>query len=303
MTTTGYETYLDPAWAQTMLKEREGDKGRYRISSSESNLNWASLPEEGSVTVRIIPKGYGEKRIGLLIFKHYNIPEINSVPCFSSYNMDCPVCNVVLQYQNMIDIKNWVKIGRTYFNVLFRDSKEFDSKIPYILRCSDYNFFWMLEKLMDPQFGNIVDINNGHDILFKRKTRKGPLDRTIVLKSSPLLEDPEEGAKILEACTDLTTIWRAPDEKYQKLVTDTAITLERTIKERLQALKGGVLTSPSSAVENVITTSNAMPGRLFMKPAHAPECFGMSYKESAEKCIICTWGFSCGKIFAGANAT
>lgn len=303
-------SYLDVEWARGIVKKNnsEGKEGG-------NSYRWASFPDDGKMEFRILPVGYGPKKIGFLLHKHYNLPEMDAMTCFETYGLDCNVCDVLKEKSNLIDVSPWTRVARSYFNVLIKNSSKYDPNLPYILGGPEYNLRWLLEMIMDNK-KNICDSHIGHNLIFKRKKHKGPFERTVVLDPSPLADSEEKIKKIIEACSDLTKIWRSPDEKFINEMKEGAVVIEKWITNRISKMseESSKVEESSDPPESESAGSQKEDAEKSVKKIEgSPDCFGKSFvenaadtdsestKKQAEDCVFCSFDFQCKTAMDGTG--
>jgi len=294
---------IDLEAAKAMLENR------IKPSNTE-DIRWASFPNEGSFKFRILPPIKSESVPGKVIYSHWGLSDDEGnlnrrVTCLKTYKMDCPICEMLEKYQERLDISDWSASGRSYFNALIYNEKDYDSSLPYVLGSSDYTFYWLLEKIIDPEIGDITDPANGHNITFKRKVFKGAFERTISLKPTPIADSEDEIKEILDKCYDLSKIWKNPDDEFIKFVTDTANKTETAIKDRILVLGNKSDSPPNDNSEkteekekqtesnSTSESSNIKNTKVENAPKGAPECFGIDWDSDLQKCQVCPHEFLC----------
>jgi len=301
---------IDLKEARDLLNNRpsssKGDGGGYR---------WFNLPDEGSTKFRVAPPWEGSKVPGKIVSKHWGIPEIGSIYCFNTWGIECNFCKLLNMFSNKLDISPWAPSHNSYLNVVPRDG-DYDKTLPYIMRSSDYTLYWLLEKVLDPEVGDITDPQNGHDITYKRKSKNGPFDRTITLAPSPIHSDPDIAKSILESIYDLDKIFHKPDDNLIKQMQETVQVMEQVINDRILELGNtsgntGEL-KPSKEVKEENKAAESTETKVDAstdgkeetktedksngstdKPAGAPDCFGKEHDEESKKCCICPYEFYC----------
>ena len=277
---------IDLTQAKQMLEKRDE---RRKEEGKEGDLKWYSLPEDGTVKTRILPPVGEMKLPGILIYKHYNIPNSENITCFKTWDLECPICKMLEDYDGRLDISDWKNVGRSFMNVLVLTDKKYDPTIPHILGGSDYNFYWLLENVLNPEVGDITDPKTGSTVEFKRKTHKGAFERIVARLQTPIADSTEKIDAILKMCSDLSKIWRTPDDEYYKMAIQSATNLKQLIESRLLSLgdNGNV---------GQDTTGKKTETKAADKPKGAPDCFGTKeHDPNAKKCMICPQEFFCAE--------
>lgn len=295
----GIEEILDVEWAKKMLEERNAIKS----SGGNSEISWARLPDDGMMKFRILPTGYGEKKIGFLKYTHYNMPEGSEGSCLHTWKLECPTCEVVKKYANLMNMDAWSRAGKAYFNVLIYENNEYNSGNPYLMGTPEYTFYWLLDILVSPDYGNILDPVKGHNIKFTRKTKGGAFTREVLIQPTAIATS-EEGIKtIIDKAYDCVKIWRSPDDKFVENIKKGAAALDIILKSKINSISS---LNSSNTVNTVTSISTTTPIELAAttpplviaqssKPDKSPDCFGISFDGTTEKCIMCSYDYLCMK--------
>lgn len=295
-----------------------------RPSGSGSGGNdFYSLPSQGSRKIRVLPPWEGASAPGKLVTKHFNISdELGVVDCLKTWDLDCPVCDVLEAFSSLIDVEDLEGVQRAYLNVLVLDDDEVDPDSPKIMGGSDFNLYWLIEKILDPEVGDITDPDEGHSITFARKRNKGPFERTISLKPTPIASTDEKKKEILDNIKNLDKIFPEPDSDKIKKVKDAAKQLKAILKSRYEDLKKSSSKSASEVAGQVEkesikkeadTETKKEPEKVkepekrseekakpeVDKPQGAPECFGKEYNEDSKECLLCPHEITCEEVSKG----
>jgi hypothetical protein len=176
-------------------------------------------PKEGKQTIRILPP-VGEMTFFFQSVGRHFFPGKRYVVCpsFTTDNQrECPVCEVVKAlYQGGKPEKSLAEqMGKRrsfWMNVVVR-GRDGDEG-PFIYTPGSMVFDPLIQLINDPDYGDITDIDEGHDITIERsgsglKTEYGVIPRP---KKTPLSDDPDEIESWLEKAKDLSWV-EAPDDK------------------------------------------------------------------------------------------
>jgi len=227
---------IDFKAAQKLLDQKKKEKIN---SGGLGDTRWMRLPEVGDLKVRFLPPIEGEPVPGYVVHKHYNLPNHEglkgNITCFRTWGMQCPICDVLEEYQDRVDLHDYFGTS-SYFNVLVLDHKDCDPKLPYLLQASEYSYEWLLQQLVNIDVGDITDVEDGADVTFRRKKKKGAFDRIISRKSRAISDDPAEIDEILDAMYDMKKIWKEGDDNYYNIAVDLANQLRDIIEDRLLKL-------------------------------------------------------------------
>jgi uncharacterized membrane protein YgcG len=227
--------------AQQLLAQKKKERSDRGGGSGGSEVRWAGLPDTGEMKVRFLPP-YGDERVpGMVVHKHYNLPEHEglkrggNITCFRTWELECPICKVLDEYKDQLGedaLKDFTG-SAAYFNVLILENNEYNPKTPYLLKTSEYNYMWLLEQFCNMDIGDITDVEDGAHVIFKRKAKKGAFERSISRRSSAIGDSPEDIDVILDDMYDMKKIWREPDDNYYNIADDLAADLRDILEDRL----------------------------------------------------------------------
>lgn len=277
---------------------KEQLKNKTLNENTKDNFKWYSLPKgTEEVKLRFLPPWEGGKAPGVVTRTHWNLPlEENRSVCLKTFNLDCPICDILSKYEGKIEIKEWVAKGRSYFNVLVLSDKANSSAVnlytPQILGTSEHTLYWLYERILDPEVGDITDLEKGHSVTIRRKTAGGAFERQISLKPTPVADSLEKIAEIKKNIYNLSDIWKSPDDntvnKIKEIASQLMLTMDRKISE----------INKVRVPENLVETPTILNRSV---PTGAPECFGdvNSYHESSGTCIACPYDFQCKEKVEG----
>jgi len=290
---------IDLEAARAMLENRPKSS-----SGGDGDLRWVSFPKEGEMKIRFLPPAKESSLPGRIINTHWNLLDddrsYKKCLCFKTFKEECPICNMLELYNDRINTDDWQASARSYINVLVLENSEYDSTLPYILGSSDYNLYWLLENIIDPDIGDITDPINGHNVTFTRKTPNGAFDRKISLKTTPIADSEERISNILNNIFDLSKIWKAPDDEYLIYAKKLAKNTEKVIKERLLKLtqenQESDIDEQENKKEDDKKESNNNSTINSKAPKGAPDCFGIDWKEDLKKCQVCPHEFLCQNV-------
>lgn len=318
---------IDIEAARAMLASRP--KSASNNNSSQS-LRFVKVPPLGELKIRFLPPMEGQKLPGRRIWKHYNMPDVKAVTCLQTFGKTCPICKVVEDMRHKMDasIEDFESKGSTYFNVLIldgvdSDGKQCNPKIPYLLNCGEYNYWWLLDQISNVDVGDITDPMTGASVIFRRKKKNGPLDRIIARTSSPIASTEEGVQEILSQMFDMNKIWKEPDDEYLQKILMTAKALKIQFQETIERLSGTPVTEavnapklddsePEEAEAEVQAEPEEKPKATpkpepkkeeakaapksdkvngFAKPANAKSCFGQH--KDCDTCLECEDELEC----------
>lgn len=328
---------IDYEKAKQMLEKHKKDREASGGGGSNEDRRWFKLPEEGSVKIRFLPPTEDQTLPGMIVYKHYNIPtgvekfKKGSPTCLKTWGLDCPICKVLEEYRGRFKTDDFDAVGKGYLNVLIKDNDKYNGKLPYILNTSDFTVYWLYEKLLDKEIGDITDPNDGANVTFTRKVKNGAFDRTVSRKSSPIADSDDEIKAILDGMYNIQKIYRPADDEYVNAVSAVALELRNIIEERILKLDEGgttgvkdeTVTDTKRAKEKLKDTKDEPPkeskreepksgkktsteasdaaepaapkgnGKTINVPKGAPQCFGVEHDTKAKKCLACAQEFDC----------
>lgn len=280
---------------RNLLEKRKEE----RVSQGDSDILWASLPREKDKEFRVrflppCPKDAGGVP-GKIIKKHYNLPEVGSLTCMKTHGKECKICNVIEEFRHKsANIEEYEPWSKAYHNVLIYGNSDHEEGVVHLLGSSEYNFWWVLEQLVNPDVGDITDIKDGSTVTFSRKSDGGALTRVVGRKSFPIADSKEEMDKILDSMYSLDEIWSEPDEEYLKKISTAAEALRILLMDKSDALTEE--SKPQEPSKGLDKNEEEPDEKLISRPKGAPECFGTHAETSAAdetKCIICPKEIDC----------
>lgn len=166
-------------------------------------------PQEGVQTIRILPTTDGDPF--KTFFFHYGLAKESILCPKGNFGEPCPICDFVSKLYNDKDEESRelaskiVKKQRFYTPILVRgDEKEG----PKVWGYSKSTYQFLIETVLNPEYGDITDLDTGVDIDLeygKKSGKKWP-ETKLVLKrrSSPMCKDMDA-----DSCKDILA--RIPD--------------------------------------------------------------------------------------------
>jgi len=311
-------------------KSGQGSKSGNR--SGKDNINWFSIPNEAEteVILRFLPAIPGQDLPGKIVKTHFGLPDVEG----KTWNIDSlvdyigdkdPVERVLNKYRDLLNTEDYEFAEKVCFNVLVKSVKikgkvvEKDKNgVPYdpsVVRVmtsyGQHNYFWVLERIVDPEMGDVTDPKTGYWFKFKREQKDKKLSRDVIpyhakdfkAEFGTAIADSEEGIeKLLGEMVDFNKIWTKPSDEYVKKARDVAHKLDLYLEKRLAELDAHAEANDSTPVEKDRAAEMAPKGeeaetaeKLTPKkakkideeepvaakptpkksaPAGAPECFG-----------------------------
>lgn len=307
--------------AQILLDRRRSDKASSGGKKEfENNINFFALPkEECEVVLRFLPPVAGQDLPGFMEKLHYKIPlegkgeqKIKSMIDQLGLEKD-PMEQVLKKYRKLLDVTDQEMAIKLYFNVLVKsikvrgktvtydayNKKDYDFTKPMVLSMyGDFTYFWLLERLVDAELGDVTDPKDGYWYKFVRARDGSKWDREVVPYNREAYNTPfgtaiaktDDGInEILSQMTDFTKIFKAPDDSYLVKARKAADACEKMFAERLKAeearerdLSGThevvkssePLTTEKIPFEPDVVTEKEVKAAAVAAPSGAPSCFG-----------------------------
>lgn len=296
---------------RSRLQGRNNGKINGGTQQNREKATWWKLPiEVGESKVMFLPP-VNSGTPGKIQFTHWNVPEVNRLTCLKTFDKTCPICEMIKEFGNKVPediIKGYVAQERAVHNVLVLDNPKIPPNQPVVLVSSPYNYWWLLEQILNPDVGDITNINDNHSVIFKRVQRAGKMERSIALKGRPIANTQAEIDDIISKCVDFNKLWVYSEELESNLkVAADAIYQDLSAKMSVVSSLGSnsdAIPEPSQvqrdtqAVENAIATGNIG----VKKPADANDCFGSHLDESHpeyNKCMMCSYEIECQEASNG----
>jgi hypothetical protein len=327
---------LDLAAIRAELDKRKEEKKEFSKGESDrADIPFYSLPDgTEKVLLRFGPPLAHERLPGRIIRTHWGVGADNAkVHCYRNYGLDCPMCELLKEYEPRIETSDWSPAAKAYFNVWVlsdpsyesRYEKKLNPKQVHLLGASDFNYEWLLDNILNPEVGDVTDPLNGSNVTFEREKKKGKFKRTVSRGSSPVSTNTEEMKTMLEGMYDMAKIWKNPDDTYHakmkdavaytrdvlenKILTLSTETVEEPKDETSKSNQTTAKTSKETVKSAPTNSSNAATvlntqSNTSKKPAGAPDCFSMKEKFEDKdyynnKCVLCAHEYQCKEAIGG----
>jgi len=240
------------------MKEKLASLNR---KGSEKNNFWR--PKDGEQTIRIVPTADGDP------FKefwfHYNLG--SNTPFLSpkkNFGDECPLDDFVRTLYKQGDpdsvkmAKNLTARQRFFAPVLVRGEEEQGVRIWGFGKTA---YQELLNLVLNPDYGDITDVDSGTDLVIAYgKPAGAQFPQTSITprrRTSPLVEDSDESARLLDAIPDVTTLFERPSpEDVGKMLHD----YMTSIDEEMSASTGisTISTAPTSKDNSVDSAFNEL---------------------------------------------
>ena len=180
-------------------------------------------PADGRNVIRVLPPAEGKDVFWSEGFIHFGVgPESRMVTCSKDKYGKCPVCKFI---EEIADSKNkeekelakkMKRKKRVYMNILVRD-EDADPKKVQVLQCGPTIFKGILDIFIDEDFGDIVDLKEGRDIIITRSGKKLNTEYSVQAKpkTSKAFEVKVKSDELEEMLVDLDSLFK--DQSPQKL--------------------------------------------------------------------------------------
>lgn len=305
------------------IKAKLANRPRGKLDEDRQSIKWIKTPREGQIKVIFLPPLHGATTPGLLQYTHWNIPELNRLTCLRTFEKTCPLCEMLKEIQTKVPedvLKGYTSQGRSIHNVIVLDDMTTPETEPCVLSSSEYTYWWLMQSILDPETGDITDVNNAHPVILRRVSAGGRFERIISLHKRPLASTQEKIQEILNKAPDLSKIWKDSDELYQKLQTAGKAIVEDLLSKSDILNNSGIPTptqvqetiKPSESVfeatppvQNTVQSSvqtpqsnvqapqvNSVQSKASDKPKDAPACWG-KHNPDDEKCELCVFELNC----------
>ena len=171
-------------------------------ASMDTNYSWWK-PEQGDNVIRILPPVSEDADFPYEeVFLHYGIDDV-PITCLGS---KCPICAFIKQSGKSKQFKQIRKARRLFFQIVDRDM---EAPEPMIWSAGSMFLQYFLPIFLDvDEYEDVTDLEEGTDFVISRKGTGLKTKYTYRIKRnpSPVSEDKEELAEIMEDMVDLSTI-------------------------------------------------------------------------------------------------
>lgn len=207
-------------------KASDIDKLREKLQNMDLGGNagfWS--PKEGKSIIRILPAVGDMPYFFQMVGKHrLDDTGKNNIYCpsvTSDGELPCPICELVDQLKRSGDkasqsIVDQLIVSRSFWmNVVVRGS-EADGVKMYTPGKMVFKSIQTL--ILDPDYGDITDIENGRDVIIERKGTGLKTEYQVMprAKSTPLSDDPDLVEKWLDSAPDLSYVELSEDKDEDK---------------------------------------------------------------------------------------
>lgn len=229
-------------------KAKGGDQRRYKFPATTDEVRIRVLPQKDDPSFPMKISIY-----------HYDMPGISkgndrqreqkktddgkergaSVKCLQMFNLECPICKVLKNYEGRAELEDWAARVSGIANVLVKNdpTQKIDARLPHIAYFSIGVIKWF-ENLYKSEDGPaLVNINNGYDVIVHRKKYNGAFELRTGLQSSPLADTKEKIKDIMANAYNLSDIIGKADDNLITRAKEAARFLEAEI-ESVIAAKG-----------------------------------------------------------------
>jgi hypothetical protein len=208
-----------------------------------NDIKWYAVPKStDEVRIRILPPMEGQDFPFKMVIRHYNVPDMDGNPvCPSTFNIQCPICETLKEYEGRLDLNDWAAQVQCYANVLVRKDPTqagIHAKEVYVFRSSRGMLKWFSDAWADPEYQTICDAYDGRDIIVNRKKYNGALEIKPAFSSSTIGDTNEEIESILSKMVNLDKIWGPPNDNDYAEIQKGADTLREVIENKILQIAG-----------------------------------------------------------------
>ena len=273
-------------------------------NNKNEDMRWVNVPSKAKkkLKFRVLPSWNDSGIFSKLVFKHY---DVDGSKCLKTWDMDCPICNVISSYGTEHDFINKLNSSAyAYFNAQVPNSPNYNEKLAYALRISSFFLTWLIENIMDSEFGipDAIDTIKGRDIIIWRKRDKGAFERQFSSEGPRPIANTQEGIdEILSTMYDFDKIFKiAPSDDVIKDVSDVAKSLKERIDKRLMPASSNSISVNQNTVNeqkspDVVEPVHGVPNELPKVSSDngtTKECMG-NYDSSKGNCVLCPSSIEC----------
>lgn len=191
-------------------------------SQGGGDTNRYKFPDDtDEVRIRILPYKKGIDFPLKLEATHFDMPPSEDgdgkdtiVKCLAAYDKKCHVCKVIEKNEGRLDLskKAATMTGSAVILVRKDPTQKINALEPHTTRLSTGIVKWLSELMDDEEAGSVFDINEGRDLLIKRKKKKGGFEVRPAFSSTPVAEDEEELSQIMAKVPDLDKLIKDPND-------------------------------------------------------------------------------------------
>ena len=209
---------------------------------------WKVPNQPCKATVRFLPE-INNEGLGKLVYTHFKVPhpEHGVIKCLRTWDMDCPYCQVIEEFQNVVDVEKYEYNTQSAHHILLEDFEIMDGtgmyvrqvvenpNSPRMLQQSGYSMYdWLIEQILSPAVGDITDIQNGVPVVITRTKKNQKVEKSVGRFSKPLADSPEAINKIINEMTPYSETLRVPDDEYMQRVQTCCVSLRTALQMKVQ---------------------------------------------------------------------
>lgn len=209
------------------MNSKMQDRLKERLKGLKERGGLAHLwrpPKDGTSTVRIVPYKHDKDGIPFLeYYYHYNISDKPITCPKNTFGNPCPICELVSAYWKGSEddkkiAKSWGARTRIHIPVLVRGEEDRGVRF---YSCGTQVYESLLNYLMDPDYENMLDPEEGNDIKISvtPPTDNNPFPKTDVRvrpKSTPLAATKSEIKELVDGVQDFSELVEILSEKELK---------------------------------------------------------------------------------------
>lgn len=240
-------------------------------TSSGGSTRWFKTKVPGTYKLRVMPPWSQVGKIGLKVFKQWNIPFrggetsfIEIEQTFPHMGYTNPIMEVIRKYKKLgLQTEHYEADAYGYLNVKILEAPsgvDFDPNLPYIFETPPFGFDWIVKKNYDPDYANLIDPINGFPVRIDRvKTGdRTSYERQILAhQRGPLYVGPDGSPdydkiqKFLAELPKLDEIFAIPNDEMWAQLKEAAQNLDSLLATKLREIGGS-----GASVKTTIPTAN-----------------------------------------------
>lgn len=269
---------------ETALRAFMEQRNKNRVQFNGDTL-WYRLPSDTTkITLLFLPPSHGNENIyGVYYYQHWiNAKEINAIPCFKTYAMECPMCTFLDNYMNHKEtIKPYLKQDQCKMNILILDDpsyekrykKPLDPKMPHLLTGPGSFQDWFMKELIERFTRDKIDISNpnqAYAYYIERERDEGPITKSIKPIPMKIGDNPEEQFKILDKCVNLVKLYKIDDAQIKRMK-DCILIVKDVIENKMMTMSSPGGQFDYSANAAVQAPPSPQPQKPIYNPAAAQQ--------------------------------
>jgi hypothetical protein len=259
------------------------------------------------VKIRVLPKHPQMEMPFKIGMSHYQMPDNKMCKCLRIYDLECPVCNVLTEFEHRIDTSRMASAPQINFNALILSDKtkaNIDPNQVHIASGSKAFIDLIMACWEDEDERVFFDPKLGRDLRVHRKKKGGAFDIRPSMSARAIAPTADGIEAILSKLYNLDKIFPDPSDDKVKEVQEMADALRDHFENNLmmKAETGSVkghndhdADEEPAGLKKEAQKSKTASSTSTPRPAGAPACFSNPkvYNPETEVCGDCPHEFSC----------